>query len=313
MIKGWFNVLTKTTHAVDDYVGMANVMPAPLLRIIKRLDDEDVDHVGTRLTVTSGIGCPRRTLIERLLPTTPDPVRLMAATLGTGWHGLLASEMKGMDGWTVEANGGRDECRVKGQLLGHAMTGRMDARHEHGGQVDEVWDYKFSMSGADQFTDGLKAKGEHAAQLNMLRLLMIQQGMRVSPGVKMTAWVIGKTAVPTVARTMDELSIGLTPILNSSFTVREGTDEVAEAFAMVDRLPQLSSGGPPLEDVREVIKAMPMRGLDMLRNDKKGTSLCDYCAFKHDCEELAGRTIDHIRLERTGKVVEIEKVRRVEL
>jgi len=277
-IVGWTNPYTNRRHLVQDYVGMAKVMPREILDIIARKDVEDKVHIGTNLTVTSGIGCPRRLVIERFLPCYPNPQRLWAPMMGTKWHEVLAQEMKGKPGWVVEVNGGVKECEVSGWLFGFAMTGRMDARFEDDGVVLEIKDYKFSLSGADKFVDeNWVAKPEHIVQLNALRLLLKQMGKVVSDNVGMVAWVVGGSWIPTRVPIKSEEEIGSIKVFGSKYTVHELFKYVGNSFARIDK------GESPTS----IAEGLPLFGKDMMKS-RKGTSMCDSCAVKGDCMELGG-------------------------
>jgi len=292
-IVGFFNPTTGRYHGLDDLEGIARVMEPAVLRDMVQREAADEAHRGTSLTVTAALGCPRKLAIQRFLPTRPDPLKMWAALAGTYLHEKFA-ELKKLDkGWTTEFNGGKAKCTFKGRLFGYDMTCRVDAFHvDETGRVDVIRDYKTSMSGADKYVDARgAAKPEHAAQLNMCRLLMIQDGVQISPNVVMEARVIGGGWAWSVAPLLDELAIGLTPvgvtkIPGRVWSARELLDQVARLFAAIEagRAPKL------------VIAEMPLVGLDMYKTKKWGTkdaqenNMCSaYCAVRRECDGLDGR------------------------
>jgi len=291
MIIGFFNATNGRYYDLDELECMARVMDSAVLRDMVRREAEDEAHRGTALTVTAGLGCPRKLAIQRFLPTRPDPQKMWAALSGTYLHDKFA-ELKKLDkGWTTESNGGKDKCTFRGRLFGYEIAGRVDAFHTNeAGEVAVIRDYKTSMSGADKWVDARGvAKPEHAAQLNMCRLLMEQSGMKVAGDVVLEAWVVGGTWKRTVAVWMDELAIGLVPVgvtgtPGKAWTVRELFGQVAAMFAAADR-----NDPPAPHEVRHAIAAMPLVGLDMWKT-KKGDNACSaYCAVRRECDALEGR------------------------
>lgn len=267
-------------------------MPQEILEDLIAREVGDERHSGTALTITAGLGCPRRVAIERFLPVWPDPDVLWKMHGGSILHAHFAKVLAGKRGWHTEHNGGRVGCEVTLRIFGYEMTALLDAYHtREDGAIDIIRDYKTSFNGADQWVaDDRHAEPHHEVQLNLQRIGCEQMGWPVAEDVVMEAWVVSRTMKRTVAARRDELALGLVPVgitkyhgTHRSWTVRELFDILVECFDKVT-----AAAGDEAK-VREVISAMPKVGLDMwIANPRKGTTGCDSCPVQRECQHLDG-------------------------
>src|SRR3972149_5091228 len=160
MIIGFFNATNGRYYDLDELECMARVMDSAVLRDVVRREAEDEAHRGTALTVTAGVGGPRKLAIQRVLPTRPDPQKMWAALSGTYLHDKFA-ELKKLDkGWTTESNGGKDKCTFRGRLFGYEIAGRGGAFPTHeGGEMAGGRDDKAKNGGAGAAGGGLGGRG----------------------------------------------------------------------------------------------------------------------------------------------------------
>ena len=186
MLIGWLNPLTGKKVDLFEFDEMKGVVPYGVLAAILRKEQTDVRHQGAGLTITMGLGCPRKTMIQRMLPVHADPKKMWAAMRGTLLHEQMGHAMGTVEGWWTEEVD-EDKCVYEGTLFGWRMSCKVDAlRKDYG----ELWDFKFRSDFARKFIGpDLIARETDSAQLNMARLLMEQTLGRGLGDMRMTEWI----------------------------------------------------------------------------------------------------------------------------
>lgn len=267
---------------LDDF---RTVMPPPVVRDIVRRQREDTRHSGDHITVTGGLGCPRRLVIERFMQHYSDPTKMWAVTAGSVLHEWLGSLHE--DGWVTEEEN-EAACSFSGTLFGMAMGCKVDARKlDHSAIID----YKTSLNGAtkwikrdDYGQPQWDDKDAHViAQLNMCRLLMAQQVGCDASGVEMWVWGMSESTVLRRCPVWDEERIGRVHPGGSKYTVREHFIAIKAAFDLLKDVDYIDS------TARNVAASMPLFGLDMWKSPKTGGNSCvSMCAVKMECDSCQG-------------------------
>src|SRR5688500_2802717 len=75
------------------------------------LADEETDPHGDRVTVTSGLACPRGRAIEVAAEVFVNPLDYNALLLGRAWDAIVA---------------GNEKIKLKGEIAGIAIEGELD-------------------------------------------------------------------------------------------------------------------------------------------------------------------------------------------
>ena len=290
MIIGWYNNILRSYHAVDDYEGMSEIMPKHILRYMKRKESGDKRHSGTNVTATAALGCPRALLINRFLPTRPDPQKLWRMTGGTMLHKMMGDEVDN-DVWYSEEHH-PDKCTFVGDMWGVPVGVLLDLRND---DFSKIHDYKFSFSKGDLYAKN-EASIHHTAQLSIGCHIIEQNGIKIPDDVELVAWVAGTTWKKTKATRMSLEEIGKVPIAQTKnsqgkfYTYKELFDDIC--FSM-DEVSQLikeygSIDKVPAFAIEAVIHKMPMYGKTMWRN-YKGLIMCDeLCSVKKECYGIEG-------------------------
>lgn len=278
MIAGFKNPLTGRQVPIEAIEQLASAFPLPLLRIIYRKEKNDERHSGRKITITSGLGCPRKTVIHRAMATYPDPTKMWAMTRGTLLHEQIGLAMGEEAGWVTEETS-PESCQFGGTLFGIPMTCRVDA---YKADYSELWDWKFRKDGNEYFIDpGGVAKQEDCAQLNMARLLMEQQLSKDLSKMRMSVWVVAGIPVRTEVPLYTEEQLGRIRPGGGKYTVKE-------IFGMLQGAYDAWGGEPALAPM--AIRTMPMVGQEMYTSPRKpGQCACThYCEVKDTCFELEG-------------------------
>lgn len=248
----------------------------------------DARHKGTQVTVTAGLGCPRKWAIHHMLQTPVDPAKMWAAQKGTWLHEQMGHALTGVEGWLTEESH-PDECVFHGRLFGVELSCKVDARMM---DYSAVWDYKFRGDYASRYIDPTgEAKAEDAAQMNMIRLLMEQQtGLDLS-GMEMRVWVDSKGWIPTFAPLMDETAIGLVKPGSGTHTIAEIFEWLKSTSQVWTQLAQAEGCEPEKvsqEALEVLVRTIPRVGLEMFRNKQGGNMCTNYCEVAQRCMGLDG-------------------------
>lgn len=284
MILGWQNPLDGRTYGLEDFGGMASVVPEPVLRAMAHKAKHDTRHQGPNVTITSGLSCPRKTFISRSFPTYPDPTKMWKMQRGTWLHEMVGLSLSENDAWVTE-EGDHDGCVFKGNIFGTDMTCLIDARKKDWSQLI---DWKFRGDGAERWIDPMgAAKTEDAAQLNMARLLMEQQENQDLRDMAMYVWVMSGAMVKTTCAYMTEEQIGQVRPGGGKYNVKEIFTLLNAGFAEWVHIAKELNVEPtqvPHEKLQPVVAKMPMVGEGMFASKRKGTNMCtSYCEVSDEC------------------------------
>lgn len=284
MIIGWQNPLDGRTYGLEDFAEMSNVVPEPVLRAMAHKAKHDTRHQGPRVTITAGLSCPRKTLISRAFPTTPDPTKMWKMQRGTWLHEMVGLSLSENAAWVTEEKD-HDGCVFKGEIFGTEMTCLIDARKE---DWTQLIDWKFRADGAERWIDPMgAAKMEDAAQLNMARLLMEQSTGRDLHDMKMYVWVMSGAMVRTTCAYMTEDQIGQVRPGGGKHNVQEIFQLLRDGFTeWLDIASDLgvTAEEVPYEKLQHVVAKMPMVGESMFASKRKGTNMCtSYCEVSDAC------------------------------
>lgn len=279
---------------LDQLELLDRVIPTAVLKSLLSKEVGDERHQGTKLSVTSGLGCPRKLAIQRFLPTWPDPMSMWMAQGGTWIHSEMARLMSGQDGWVTEGDDGSVGCVFHGRVWGYEMSCLLDAYHTNeAGEVDVIRDYKTSFNNSSQWHQPDDRAEPHVeAQLNLQRML-VEQSIPVAKDVQMEGWIISREWRRTLARRLTEVEVGATSVgvtkyhTGKVWTVKELFDQVVHVFRGVEDALASDEGEA---GVREAIATLPLVGLNQWNsNPKKGTNGCSICGVKKTCDEISGR------------------------
>jgi hypothetical protein len=277
-------------YDLTDFGALDGIMPEPVLRGMIAKQSNDKRHTGTNITITSGLGCPRKLLVNRMLDVTPDPQKLWKMHRGTWLHehmGLMLGENE--DWYTEEIN--PERCEYAGTLFGVELSCKVDAVRK---DYTRLLDWKFRADGNEKFIDPMgAASATDAAQVNMARLLMQQVLNRDLSDMLMQVWIMAGECVRTTAPLMTEYEIG---------QVRPGSGQynVSQIFgfigsAMEEWKTAAATLGCDVNDVplatkHRIIQRIPMVGQYMYRNARKPmqNGCTSYCEVKDECFGVEG-------------------------
>lgn len=291
MIIGWIDPNTGRKIAWDDFGAFENILPVGVLRAITYKDQVDVRHQGPRVTVTGGLGCARKTAIQRMLQIHVDPVKMWAVTRGTWLHEQVGNALTGEPGWVTEESD-PDACTFEGEIFGVRMSCKIDARTE---DFSELIDYKFRGDYAARFLDPSgEAKPEDAAQMNMARLLMEQTTGRDLSDMRIDVWVnAGLWYKTRVTRRMNEEEIGRLCPGGGKYTVKEifgFLDTAFKSWLSEADARGVAPADVPVEIKTEIIRRIPLVGLTMFKKikDPSATMCTLYCELQNACDTIEG-------------------------
>lgn len=218
MILGFTSPRDGRTYPFSEMEALADVMPVPVLRAMMRKEAEDHRHQGDHVTITMGLGCPRKALIHRMLYVYPDPTKMWKMFRGTWLHEQIGMALgEDQEWWTEET--APDKCVFEGELFGLRMSCKVDALKR---DFSELWDWKFRGDGSEKFVDEFgTAKEEDAAQVNMARMLIEQATGRDLSDMKMHVWVMAGQTCKTTAPFMSLDQIGAIKPGGGIYTVQE--------------------------------------------------------------------------------------------
>lgn len=320
MILGWVDPKGRRVALDDPMATMKLGMPRQLLYNIAEQDESDERHRGTNITATGPNGCPRSLAITRMFDIYVEPQKQWTMASGTYLHEKFAElhdEERGSDGelvWYTE-EGHPDKCTLEGKLGNRKVGAMLDmvSRNAYSKDVKlgpyndstvALWDWKTSMNAASryagrekqgkQWVHTGKAGASHTAQLNIGRMLLEQKvGREFSPDdIVMCAWVISKNIVDTYC---DHLSWEQVRELRTTgqpyaYTYGELYDVVGQVFDTWQEMALEYEGdidAVPDEKKLEIIKALPLYGLQMYQN-RYGDNSCDRCPIKKMCSMIDG-------------------------
>lgn len=209
-------------------------------------------HVRGVVRVTTGLGCPRRSVIEHTEEYAVDPLDANAMLTGTAWHALM------------EAHGGEEaEVSVAGTLAGVKVAGKSDKMR--GSLVEDhknVADAKAPYIRKDGPSRG------HIVQLSIYAELAEQSG-RPRP----TRGIIWYHTSKAGADALIPVPVELLHISEAlEFKPGEGEFSVAELYAQAEA--GIASGD---------WRAMPLAG--RTQQFGKFKTACDYCGVRAICTE----------------------------
>lgn len=204
------------------------------------------------VSVTQGLGCPRRAAIELSVPYYLDPLTMNAPETGTAWHAHL--ERASVDPKNTEVE-------LAGVIAGIKVTGRCDRLRP----PDTIEDAKHVNDFRRKYLKTM-APDNHRAQLSIYAELVEQTfGWRPTRGVIWYHFTMsGPDAfLPT--------KVDLLPIADAlQLKPQLGKYSVLELFQQAD---SFFSGAVKWED-------LPLAGESQMFGDK---SLCTYCSVREVC------------------------------
>lgn len=247
-------------------------------------EQQDTRHSGKNITITSGLGCPRKLLIQRMLPSAVNPVKLWAMQRGTWLHEQVGHAMGAVvdgDGqpvwWSEELN--PEQCVYEGELFGVKMSCKVDAlRRDYG----ELWDFKFRSERAARYidVDGV-ADRRDACQLNMARLLIGGATGKDTSRMSLVAWVDSGGWYRTEAPLMSEEEIG-------RYCPGGGSTSVRTIFETLNWAMNKWEDGAGEDECKGVINSVKLVGLDMYKDKGGGNACTKYCEYKETCDRVGG-------------------------
>lgn len=288
MIVGWKSPLDGRVYPLDDCEPLHRVIPEPVLRAMSLKAQKDKRHSGAEVTITGGLSCPRKTLITRMMPVTPDPSKMWKMQRGTWLHEMVGLSLgENHDWWTEEVD--EDACIFNGELFGVQLSCKVDAlRKDYG----VLMDWKFRGDGAEKWIDPQgRAKDEDSAQLNMARMLIEQRTQRDLSSMEMYVWVMAGQTVRTTVPYLTEEQVGMIHPGGGSYTIKEiikilddGMRKWKEA-ADNSRIAQGDLHALPADEMRAIVRPLPMVGERMY--SKRATpqiNMCTrYCEVQDEC------------------------------
>lgn len=288
MIVGWRSPVDGKVYDLEDFTHLGRVVPEPLLRSMAQKAKLDTRHQGDGITITSGLSCPRKILVQRMMPVTPDPTKMWKMQRGTWLHEMIGLSLgENPDWWTEEV--AEDECVFEGEIFGVKMSCKIDALKK---DYSTLVDWKFRADGAEKWIDPQgRAKEEDSAQLNMARLLIEQTTGKKLDAMKMYVWVMAGQTVRTEVPYMSEMQIG---------AIRPGGGDttILEIFQYLNQgmeaWRKLAGDGDlyevPHAEKQKVVAALPMVGEKMYRNQRTPSiNMCTrYCEVQDECFACSG-------------------------
>ena len=221
-------------------------------------------------------------LIQRMLPTAPDPTKMWKMQRGTWLHECVGLSLSANEDWITEESDA-DACTFEGSIFGVEMSCRIDARKKN---FTKVIDWKFRGDGAERWIDPMgRAKDEDSAQMNMARMLMEQTTGRDLTDMEMHVWVMSGQTVRTTVPWMSEDQIG-------AIRPGGGTYDVRSIFAFLEAGMTEWKKDLVMDDEARmrIIGALPMVGETMYRNKRTPSiNMCSrYCEVSDTCFQCEG-------------------------
>ena len=290
MIIGWKSPLDGAIYGLEDFAAMERVIPEPLLRAMTHKVKTDTRHSGPNITITSGLSCPRKTLVTRMMDTTPDPTKMWKMHRGTWLHECIGLSLSENPEWITE-EGDADSCTFEGEVFGVKMSCRIDARKR---DFSQLIDWKFRGDGAEKWVDPMgRAKDEDSAQLNMARMLMEQTTGKDLKDMDMYVWVMSGQTIRTTVPYLSADQLGAIRPGGGNYTIREIFNMLDLSMKMwVSDAEQFYKGdyaAVPLEKKQAIVAALPMVGESMYQSKRKGLSMCtSYCEVRDACYACEG-------------------------
>jgi hypothetical protein len=276
---------------------MSRVIPEPVLRAMARKVETDTRHSGPNITITSGLSCPRKTLVQRMLPVSPDPTKMWKMHRGTWLHECIGLSLAENNAWITE-EGSPDACTFEGTIFGINMSCRIDAYRK---DRSELVDWKFRGDGAEKWVDPQgRAKDEDSVQLNMARMLMEQTWKTNLKDMAMHVWVMAGQTVRTTVPYMSEEQLGAvhpgsTRYKTNDYTVKEIllllSSAMEEWKALDDLGPcELDQTEAVLAKRKAIIGKLPMVGNSMFCGKVVDQmNMCTrYCEVQDECYACEG-------------------------
>lgn len=285
MIVGWRSPVDGRVYDLDDFGALEACIPEPLLRAMSHKARTDTRHQGPNITITSGLSCPRKTLITRMLPITPDPTKMWKMQRGTWLHEVIGLSLGENDSWWTEEVA-EDRCVYAGKIFGIDMSCKIDAVRK---DFSVLLDWKFRGDGAERWIDPMgRAKDEDSAQLNMARMLMEQTTGRDLSDMQMFVWVMSGQTVRTTVPYMNLTQVGEIRPGGGSYSIKEifGMLSVGmqqwKTEALAESIDPLAVSQPKL---RKIISQFPMVGESMYKNKRSPQiNMCSrYCEVQDEC------------------------------
>ena len=162
-------------------------------KFVRTLIETDIRHAGIDLTATRCLGCPRQVFIESMFDYAVDPRKRYVMDRGTMMHGVAAGSWP--SSYIAEHGAGKGFMTIEGELFGTKVSQLMDAVNQPDAAITEIIDLKFPNDWStkwrakgpfkddrQQYIDAVGScsnnwpKLDYAAQLNIARLLLAQQG-----------------------------------------------------------------------------------------------------------------------------------------
>lgn len=266
MITGFIHPVTGRKHSLQSVGAITPVIPEGVLLNLVYKEKMDDRHKGTAITVTSGLSCPRKTMIHRMLPVHVNPSKMWAALRGTWLHEHIGHAMSSTGLYYTEELD-ESKCVFEGILFGITMSCKVDAYTK---DYSELLDFKFrGRMPRDLYPTDI-------AQMNMCRILMEQVTHMDLSGMRMHIWVEAggwcRFEVPFMS--MEEVG-----------ALHPGGSEmcVQDIFHTLARSMEKCTGG----NEKEVIRALPLVGQKMYVN-KNGNMCSHYCEVQEECMEMEG-------------------------
>jgi len=292
MIIGWKSPLDGRVYGLEDFEALNRVIPEPVLRAMTRKATMDDRHTGTNITITSGMSCPRKTLVTRMLDYTPDPTKMWKMHRGTWLHECVGLSLAENEAWITE-EGDAGACTFSGNLFGIEMSCRIDARRR---DWTEFLDWKFRSDGAERWVDPQGKAGDNdSAQMNMARMLMEQQEGVKLDNTAMHVWVMSGMTVRTTAPFMTEMQVG--EMRPSSTKFQKCAYTIKDIFALLDGGMKAwraagsgESDSATIEQRQDIIASLPMVGETMWCGKvPKSMNCCTrYCEVQDQCYACSG-------------------------
>lgn len=291
MILGFVHPITGARFPLPKaFEELSDVVPEGFLRALITKEELDTRHQGDGLTITSGLGCPRKWFIQRAKKVHVDPQKMWAAQRGTFLHEHMGHASSLSEDWyTEELN--EDKCVFEGELFGLKMSCKMDLLRR---DYSELADFKFrnpyAVKYLERLPDGTLLAGESdRAQLNMGKMLMEQQlGMDLSNMV-MTVWVDSGGWHRTKVLPMSLHEIGAVRPGGGKHTVRDIFSILNTAIMEWRALKAEHGENVPEEKLDAVVRSIPMVGMDMYKGKRGGQCACShYCEVKDACYDVEG-------------------------
>lgn len=285
MIIGWRSPLDNKVYELNDFAALGRAIPEAVLRSMVRKLELDKRHTGTNITITSGLSCPRKLLINRMLPTTPDPSKMWKAQRGTWLHECVGMSLGENDEWITEEKDA-DACTFAGTLFGIDMSCRVDAIRK---DYSVILDWKFRGDGSERWVDPLgRARDTDAAQINMARMLIEQSTHKDLRDMEMYVWVMAGQTIRTTAPYMTEAQVGSMKPAGADYTVAEIFNMLKTSMNLWEAAAQVEGNGDlyavPESTTQSIIHRLPMVGEKMYN----GKGCTQYCEVNEECFAIEG-------------------------